>query len=258
VITAEYRTIRLEPDGELIWLVLDRPEVLNALSAEMLRELLDALPQVASSGARAMIVRGEGRAFCSGADLKSLTTDVDLRDPDEVLQHMQRWRDVVMGIRRLPIPSVAAVVGPAYGGGCNLALACDLVVAGTSARFCQSYVDRGVTTDLGGSYVLPRLVGWGRARRLLLTGEAIDGIQAAQMGLIAAAVDDDAVYVEARQFAVALAEKEPTVVMEMRRLLDDGTQGSLEEALDREADGVARILGTPQFNQRLEAFSRGN
>jgi enoyl-CoA hydratase/carnithine racemase len=93
---------------------------------------------------------------------------------------------------------------------------------------------------------------------LLLTGEAIDGIQAAQMGLIAAAVDDDAVYVEARQFAVALAEKEPTVVMEMRRLLDDGTQGSLEEALDREADGVARILGTPQFNQRLEAFSRGN
>jgi 2-(1,2-epoxy-1,2-dihydrophenyl)acetyl-CoA isomerase len=251
----DYETIRLEADGEdLLWLVLDRPRVLNALSAAVLGELLDALPRIARSGARALIVRGEGRSFCSGADLMSLPDDVDLGDTDDIRRHMRRWRDVILGIRKLPVPSVAAVTGHAYGGGLNLALACDLVVVSESARLCQSYVDRGVPTDLGGSYVFPRLVGWGRARKLLLTGEVIDGIEAERIGLAASVATEDDLYAKARELAALLAAKDPTVIVEMRRLLDEGVEGSLDEALDREGEAVTSLLAAPGIREKLQSY----
>ena len=203
-----------------------------------------------------LILKGEGRSFCSGADLKSLPDDVDLTDIEDVRRHMRRWRDVVMGIRSLPLPSVAAVAGHAYGGGLNLALACDLVVVAESARLCQSYVDRGVPTDLGGSYVFPRLVGWGRARRLLLTGEVIDGPEAERIGLAASVVADDRLYVEARMLASTLATKDPGAVAHMRRLLDEGVEGGLEEALDREGEAVAALLTTPDIAKKLQSYQK--
>lgn len=257
-VLSPYRTIRLEWDGPLVWLTLDRPEVLNALSAAVLEELLDALGVVADSQARTLILSGEGRAFCAGADLKSLPTDVDLSDGDDVKRHMKGWRDVVTGIRELPIPSVAAVGGPAYGGGCNLALACDVVVASESARFCQSYVDRGVTTDLGGSFIFPRLIGWGRARYLLLMGEVVDGATAAEIGMVAKVVPDDELAQEARTIATMLSGKDPDVLMAMRDLLTEGQGGTLAEALDREGEYVTSILTTPEFQQRLETFTGRN
>jgi enoyl-CoA hydratase/carnithine racemase len=252
--TSAYRTIRLERDGPLAWLVLDRPEVLNALSADVITELLDALGDIARSDARVVVLRGEGRAFSSGADLKSLATDVNLRDPVAVRRFMGRWRDVIMAIRNLPVPSVAAVAGPAYGGGCNLALACDVVIAAGSARFCQSYVDRNVTTDLGGSFIFPRLVGWGRARHLLLSGEVVDGETAATIGMAARSVADTDLLDTARSVALGLAEKDPAVVVAMRKLLDEGLEGTLPDALDREGDQVAEILSTPGFRTRLDEF----
>lgn len=252
--TSLYRTIRLEWDGPLVWLVLDRPEVLNALSAEVLSELLDALAVIAESQARVLVLRGEGRAFCSGADLKSLSSDVELTDISDIRLHMDRWRDVVTGIRDLPMPSVAAVNGPAYGGGCNLALACDVVIAGESARFCQSYVDRGVTTDLGGSFLFPRLVGWGRARYLLMTGDVIDGATAFSLGMAAKVVPDAELLDETRSIALDLAAKDPRIVLAMRELLDSGQEGTLAEALDREGEQVAAILSTTDFRRRLDTF----
>lgn len=258
VVTSTYRTIRLEWDGPLVWLVLDRPEVLNALSADVLKELLDALGVIAESQAHVLVLRGEGRAFCSGADLKSLSSDVDLSDVADVRRHMARWRDVITGIRDLPMPSVAAVGGPAYGGGCNLALACDVVVAAESARFCQSYIDRGVTTDLGGSFLFPRLVGWGRARHLLLTGDVIDGATAFTLGMAAKVVPDLGLLEEARSIAIALAEKDPRIVLAMRELLDQGQEGTLSDALDREGEQVAATLATPEFRLHLQKFSNQN
>lgn len=239
----------------MVSLVLDRPDVLNALSAEMLGELLGVLPEIKASGAKALVISGKGRAFCSGADLTSLSEDVDLGDSGDVRRHMGRWSDLILGIRDLPLPSIAAVAGPAYGGGCNLAASCDIVIAAESARFCQSYIDRGVTTDLGGSYLLARLVGWGRARRMLLTGEVIDGATAAAIGLASEVVPDEELADRAQEIAAMLAVKDADVMAKMRRLLDDGTQGSLSEALDRERDDVAALLATPGFRCRLDAFA---
>jgi 2-(1,2-epoxy-1,2-dihydrophenyl)acetyl-CoA isomerase len=256
---ATHRTIRVSRKRDVVSVVLDRPAVLNALSAEMLCELLEALPEIETSGARAVVLSGEGRAFCSGADLTSLSDDVDLTDPEDVRRHMGRWSELILGIRKLPLPSVAAVRGPAYGGGCNLAAACDIVIAAESARFCQSYIDRGVTTDLGGSFLLARLVGWGRARRMLLTGEVVDGATAAAIGLASEVVPDDQLADRASEMASVLAAKDPYVMARMRRLLDEGTGGSLNEALDREGDDVAALLAQPKFQHGLDAFvTRGD
>ena len=135
-----------------------------------------------------------------------------------------------------------------------MALACDLVVAAESARFCESYIDRGVTTDLGGSFVLTRLVGMGRARRLLLTGEVVDGVEAERIGLVSAVVPDAELQDRAAQLASLLADKDPTVMRAMRQLIDAGASGSLGEALDRESDRVAQLLGSPEFQERLRQF----
>ncbi len=250
----DYRTLTLERAGDVATLTLDRPDVLNALSLELLGELLEALRELSSSDARVLILTGRGRAFSSGADLSSIAVDADLADPSSVRVLMDKWRDAILAIRGLPIPSIAAVAGPAYGGGCNLALACDLVVAAESARFCESYVDRGVTTDLGGSYILPRIVGVGRARQLLLTGEVIDGRRAEQIGLASEVVVDEDLEARTMELAATLASKDPTVLHKMRSLIDAGLDGSLAEALDREGEQVASLLGSPVFQRRLESF----
>ncbi len=204
-----------------------------------------------------VLVTGGGRAFCSGADLRTLSTDVDLADRSSVLAHMTKWRDLITGIRSLPMPTVAAVQGPAYGGGANLALACDLVVAAHSAVFCQSYIDRGVPTDLGGSYVLGRLVGQARARHLLLTGATVTGREAAAMGMVARAVPDDELPRTAEALARELADKDPAALRAMKEVLEAGASGTLEEALDRESEKVADLLTSPAFRDRLAAFVEG-
>jgi len=252
--SAPYETIALDTSGPVARLVLHRPEVLNALSARMLDELLDALVVLGDGEPRALLVTGAGRAFCSGADLRSLSTDVDLSDRAEVVAHMTKWRRVIAGIRALPMPSVAAVQGAAYGGGANFALACDIVVAAESAIFCQSYIDRGVSTDLGGSYALPRLVGAARARYLLLTGLQVTGNQAADMGMVARVVADDDLEAEAGRLGAELAAKHPDAMQAMRRVLDAGLTGTLEEALDREGEQVADLLTSSAFRNRLAAF----
>jgi 2-(1,2-epoxy-1,2-dihydrophenyl)acetyl-CoA isomerase len=220
----------------------------------MLDELLDAVTVVGGSSARVLLVAGEGRAFCSGADLRSLPRDVDLSDRNSVIGHMTKWRDLISGIRALPIPTVAAVQGPAYGGGANLALACDIVVATQSAVFCQSYVDRGVSTDLGGSYVLSRLVGQAKARYLLLTGATVSGLEAAAMGMVARAVPDEDLDRVAAELADELAAKDPAALRAMREVLEAGGSGTLDDALHREGEKVADLLTSSEFRARLAAF----
>ena len=117
-------------------------------------------------------------------------------------------------------------------------------------------MDRGVPTDLGGSYVFPRLVGWGRARKLLLTGEVIDGIEAERIGLAASVATEDDLYAKARELAALLAAKDPTVIVEMRRLLDEGVEGSLDEALDREGEAVTSLLAAPGIREKLQSYRK--
>jgi len=244
----------MEPRGDVLTLVLDRPSALNAMSRAMQEDLLDALATAAAGRWRAVVLRGEGRAFCSGADLRSFVDDVDADDPVAVRAYMDRWAAVVRGFRDLPAATVAAVHGAAYGGGWSLALAADLVIAARSARFCMSYVDRGVPADLGASYWLPRLAGTMVARRILLLGEVVDAEEARRLGLVVDVVDDDRLVDAAADLAEGLAAKPPRARRALRRLVEGGLDATLDRALAAEGGAVAAAADDPAFRAALAHF----
>jgi 2-(1,2-epoxy-1,2-dihydrophenyl)acetyl-CoA isomerase len=258
-ILARYDTLRLfgRDDGGVLTLELHRPHVLNAMSARMRTELLQVLADVTSGPWRALVLRGAGRAFCSGADLGAYLDEVDVEDAGAVRAYISEWHRVVRGIRALPVPSVAAVHGAAYGGGCNLALACDLVVVADSALLCQPYVDIGATADLGASWTLSRLVGLARARRLVLLGEVVNAEEAVAIGLAVERVTDERLAARSADFAARLAEKDPDALLANRRLLDAGAGTSLDRALDDEVEANVRLLsGAQSFRDAARRFSR--
>lgn len=251
------RTVRTERDGELLWLVLDRPERLNALCGPMREEITEVLDQAARGPWRCLLIRGEGRAFCAGADLAQFVDEVDLADAEAVRTYLaQGWQEVAARLRELPLPVVSAVHGAAYGGGANLALAADLVVAAESATFCEPYVTHGISPDCGATWLLPRLVGAQHTRRLLLLGEPIAAHEAARIGLVAEVVPDGALLARARQVGTALAAKDPKALQATRELLELNQHADLRTALAREAETVAALLGGPAFRHATARFRK--
>src|SRR6185312_3788070 len=177
-----FETIQLEARGSVSLITLNRPEALNALTTKVGQDFLAALTQAQANGARAIVLTGAGRAFCAGGDLREMRSMAESGGNvgaffDEPLQLLN---ECILAIRQTPLPIIAAVNGAASGGGCNLALACDLVIAAESARFNQAFIKIGLTPDCGGTFMLPRLVGWKRATELLFTGELVSALAAAK------------------------------------------------------------------------------
>jgi 2-(1,2-epoxy-1,2-dihydrophenyl)acetyl-CoA isomerase len=250
-------TIRVERDGEIVTMVLDRPARLNAMSAEMARDMRVALAQIAAEGGRALVVRGEGNAFSAGADLHSLADDLDLDDAGAVRDYVRGWSDNVLALRALPLPSIAAVEGPAYGGGFSLAIACDIVVAAANARFNTQYVNIGINPDLGSSWTLARAVGPARARALMLRGNELSGDDAYRIGLVAEVTAPGAAAARAHELAVELAGRPASAIASIRALLDRAEQSTLDDAMTAEADGIAAAFATEEFRRALAAFRTG-
>lgn len=249
-------TLRCEAvDERRVWIILDRPRVLNAMSVVMRHELLAVLDHLATTAYRVVLLRGEGRNFSAGADLKDFPQQVDVRDPSQVRASVDGWHEVIRRLRNLPQSSVAAVHGPTYGGGANLALAADIVVAADSTRLVQSYVDIGASVDLGGTWLLPRLAGAAMGRRLLLTGEPVDGARAAQLGLVSEVVSDDRLLERALELADILASKDPSVLRMIRRTIHRGAAAELDAHLDVEAEGVAELLAGDAFKATTDRFA---
>jgi enoyl-CoA hydratase/carnithine racemase len=160
-------------------LTLNRPDRKNAINAQLWIELADALRAAARDDLRALVIAGAGGAFCSGADIST---------PDDIhpRHKLRRLTDVALALHELAIPTIAKVTGVAVGAGWNLALGCDFVVATPESRFCQVFSKRGLSVDLGGSWLLPKLVGLQQAKRLVLLAETIDADEARSMGLVEA------------------------------------------------------------------------
>ena len=254
----QFRDVRLDADGDVLWVVLDRPARLNAMSDRMLTEFTWIYADVDRGGWRCVVLAGAGRAFCAGADLAQISGVIDVQDARQVTDYLDSgWQAVVAAMREAPVPTVAAVHGPAYGGGANLALAADLVVAGESAVFCQSYVDRGISPDLGGTVLLPRLVGAQRARQQLLLGRPVLAAEALRLGMVCEVVPDAALHARAREIATALAAKDPTALRVIRRLLDRNASLTLREGLANESRGVGETLGGPVFRAATDRY-QGN
>jgi enoyl-CoA hydratase/carnithine racemase len=186
-----------EPSPGVRLLTLDRPERLNALSRGLIEDLHGAFDDLeGDTSCRIVVLTGAGRGFCSGLDLKEVAeggTASLPRGPAAGMRAQARIADLVLRMRAIPQPVIAAVNGPAYGGGMALALASDIRLAGRSARLCTQFIRVGLSgCDIGISYLLPKLVGAARAHELILTARQVDAAEAAEIGLVARLVDDDA------------------------------------------------------------------
>ncbi len=225
-----YDHILLEEADGVATITINRPAVLNALSQQTLTELIEAVDRVRDEGsARALLMTGAGRAFCSGADLSQQL------DPNDMGAGLEAgFNPLLERLFALPIPFVTAVNGVAAGGGCGYALAGDIVLAARSAYFLQPFAGIGLVPDVGATWLLPRLVGRARATAMMMLGERISAEQAEQWGLIWKAVDDDQLMVDAGAVARRLASG-PTIALGLtRKAIADASTLSLTEALARE------------------------
>ena len=241
----------VERAGGVHRLTLNRPDKINALNDAVFEALWAALDAVeADKECRAILLSGAGRGFCSGADL----TGGDGLSDDLGAALDRRYNPLVRRLRNLPLPVVCAVHGVAAGAGLNLALACDLVIAGKTARLSQAFVRIGLIPDAGGTWFLPRLVGDARARALAMLGEPILGEQAAEWGLIWAAVEDGQELAEGERLAAQLAELSTQAVALMKRAFLTAPSASLDAQLDAERDLQREAGRTPDFREGVTAF----
>ena len=249
----DFEHIRLEHSPAAVATIrLDRPESLNALNAAMVDELRTAVESLPGSGARCLLITGEGRGFSSGADLAGgggLPSDAGL-----ALE--KHFNPLVEALFALPIPVVAAVNGPAAGAGASLALAADLVIAARSAYFLQAFVNIGLIPDAGATWLLPRLAGRARALEMMMLGERISAEKALEWGLIARVVEDEDLASEAVALATDLALG-PTVALGLiRRLARDGANLPLTDALAAERVAQREAGETSDFKAAVAAFLR--
>ncbi|MGC8466180.1 MAG: enoyl-CoA hydratase/isomerase family protein [Acidimicrobiales bacterium] len=231
-------------------LVLNRPQVKNAVHGEMWAELSRALERFEGSASeRVLVITGAGDAFCAGADLS------DLSDRSRSgLDRMREISAVALRLHRLQKPTVAMVNGVAAGAGCNLALGCDLVVAGRSARFSEIFVKRALAVDFGGSYLLPRMIGLHRAKELAFFGDILSAAEAESFGLVNRVVEDDALKGFVDAWAERLARSASTALSLTKTLLNDSFSLSMEAALEREALAQTIAMTSPDASEAIAAF----
>ncbi len=255
--TAEWAHFRVAQDAGVTTITLDRPEKLNALTFEAYADLRDLLPELARSGeTRAIVLRGEGRAFCSGGDVNEIIGELLKMRPDQMLTFTRMTGDVVKAMRESPIPIVAAIRGIAAGAGSVLALASDFRVLGESAKFAFLFTKVGLAgADMGSAYLLPRLIGASRAMQLLMLGDTIDAATADRYGLAAELVADGAVDATASALARRIADGPALAYSQTKMLVTRELDMSLSAALELEATTQALLMNTADYAEFHAAFN---
>lgn len=257
-----YETIRTARDGDVLTITLNRPERLNAAPPQMFDEIGVVLDNLGE--ARALLIMGEGRAFCSGADL-SVRGERSVSGGAGAFEALTNsYNPVMLKLSRLPVPIVSAVNGPAAGIGCSLALAADFVIMGTHAYLLQAFVNIGLVPDGGASWMLARLVGKARATEMMLLGERIHGPKAVEWGLAYKCVDESELLTQAKGLATRLAAGPTMALGLMRQGLAEALDGDYARALHREAenqrkagDSADALEGGASFLMKRKPVFRG-
>jgi len=248
-----FKNILLERDGPVYTLTINRPERMNAIGIETVHELMQGLAQVgADADARVLVITGAGdRAFSAGADV----ADMVRRSAPEAAAIVRLYLDYIMAIRNLPVPVIARVNGVAAGGGCCTALACDLRVASEQARFGFVFVNAGLTgADMGATYYLPRLVGFGRACELLLTGAIIDARGAERIGLVNQVVPHDELDGATAELAQKLAAGPPIALRLTKQALHGGLDKDIASEFDFETYAQTLCIVSEDHMEGAQAF----
>jgi enoyl-CoA hydratase len=247
-----FNTIELTVNEHIAVVTINRPKALNALNTEVLRELSEAVDMIeVNSSILAVVLTGSGeKAFVAGADISEMQGKTVL----EAREFSALGNKVFSKIENLKVPVIAAVNGFALGGGCELAMACDIRLAGHKAKFGQPEVGLGIMAGFGGSQRLPRLVGKGIAKEILFTGDMINAERAYEIGLVNRIVDAAEVVAEAIKMAQTIAAKSPLGVSFTKKAVNDGLNLDLERALSLEAELFGALFSTKDQKAGMGAF----
>lgn len=248
----EFNTIDFIIDEHIAVITINRPRFLNALNTEVLRELSEVIDLIdKDSSIRVVIVTGAGeKAFVAGADISEMQT----KDVIEAREFSSLGNMIFLKMENLRMPVIAAVNGFALGGGCELAMACDIRIAGNRAKFGQPEVGLGIMAGFGGSQRLARLVGKGMAKEILFTGEMIHAERAYEIGLVNRVVNSSEVLEEAKKMAQTIAAKSPLGVSFSKKAVNEGLNLDLERALSLEVELFGSIFSTKDRIEGISAF----
>lgn len=251
----DFQHLLVHQDGGVLTITMNRPEVLNAFNDVMLEELGEAIDAGAEDDAvRCVVLTGAGRGFGSGQDLRSFAAMSASSEPVKVSVHLQKYHRVVLAIRTMPKPVIAAVRGVAAGISCNIALACDLRIAADDARFIEAFARIGLVPDGGGGFFLPRLVGFGKALEMALLAEEVSGPEAERIGLVNKCVPvaefEAATHALAQRLANGPTRAYGLIKELMNKSLDSDLQSSLR--LEGELQDIAR--GTEDHREGVMSF----
>jgi 2-(1,2-epoxy-1,2-dihydrophenyl)acetyl-CoA isomerase len=247
-------------------LTLNRPDRLNSFNTDMHLEMKQVFKAIKrDSRIRCLLITGNGRGFCAGQDLSDRAVSVSDEAPDLSASIEKNYNPLIRNITGLPMPVICAVNGVAAGAGANIALACDIVLAAKSASFIQSFNKLGLVPDSGGTWMLPKLVGYARAMRLCLLGEKVKAEDALQMGMITQVCEDDQLLDEATVLGIKLAKAPTKGLGLIKRAIQASASNSLDEQLELERDlqgiagrsadyqeGVAAFMGKREPNYKGE------
>ena len=248
-------SVRYEERGGVAEVTLDRPEVYNAIDAGLSKALREALDRAAEGPARAVLLTGAGRAFCAGADLKGLEAGYAAGNPPELGALIDAdFNPLVRALAAVPLPVVAAVNGPAAGGGLGLALAADLRIASSAASFTMAFAKIGLVPDSGTAWTLQRAVGYARAMELSLSGRQVRADEALSIGLVHRVAEPDALLGEARAWAEEYAAGPTFAYAETKALLADAAGADLDGALEMERERQDRAGRTADHQEGVRAF----
>ncbi len=249
-----YESIQFSVTGGIARLTLNRPDKLNSFTTAMHAEVRDALGRVTAEGARVLVLTGAGRGFCAGQDLSDRAVAPGGQGADLGASIEKNYAPLVLALRALPLPVIAAVNGVAAGAGANIALACDIIVAARSASFVQAFCRLGLVPDSGGTWFLPRLVGNARALGLALLGDKLPAAQAAEWGLIWRCVDDGELGATVEALAAQLAAAPTLGLARTKQAIYGAWERTLAGQLDLERD-LQRELGWSQdYAEGVAAF----
>jgi enoyl-CoA hydratase len=246
-----YKTIKLEVTNAIAILTFNRPEVLNAISPEMIEEFRVALAEILETPeVKVLVLTGAGKAFVAGADIRILQG----LDPLGAKRFAETGQSTLFALEDMHIPVIACVNGFALGGGCEIAMACDFICAAETASFGQPEINLGVIPGFGGTQRLVRLVGKGRAKELCMTGRIITAQEAFSMGLVTRIFPADSLMDETLKIAGTIAEKGRVSLRAVKHVIDDGFDVDLKAACALEADAFSLCFSSPDQHEGATAF----
>jgi 2-(1,2-epoxy-1,2-dihydrophenyl)acetyl-CoA isomerase len=250
-------TVQTERRGAVTTIRLDRPESMNAVNVELGTDLLAALTTAADDDAvRAVVLTGNGRAFCSGADLRAGFEPTESGHPNVEQALNERFHPIILALRTMPKPVVAAVNGAAAGIGCSFALACDLILAAESSYFLLAFVNVGLVPDGGSSVLIPERIGFARAAEMAMLGERVPAHQALEWGLINRVVSDATLAEEAGALADRLASGPTRSYAGTKRQLNAWQFARIEAQLELEASIQQQMAQSRDFVEGVTAFAQ--